>query len=86
MFEVLTKAELGFPYEGMTEFEDVEAGVKLLTQSTLVREAYLEAMSAHREVIKRTVTEQEGDVVPLTPAESLASALPAYLARRARLL
>ena len=86
VFEILTQDELGFPYEGMTEFEDVEGEMRLLTQSTLVKQAYLSEMSSHREAIRHAVTEQEGDVVALSPSESLASVLPAYLARRARLL
>ncbi|MBN1809239.1 MAG: DUF58 domain-containing protein [Planctomycetes bacterium] len=86
LFEIMTSAEQLFPYDGMTEFEDVEVGARMLTQSTLVRDAYLQAMHDHRESLRRAVAEYGGDVVPITPAMSLASVLPAYLARRARLL
>ena len=86
VFEVLTRAETDFPYEGMTEFEDVEGGARLATQSTLVRQAYVNSMAAHRDAVRQAVVGQEGDMVALSPAESLAAALPAYLARRARLL
>lgn len=85
-FEVMTEAERQFPYEGTVEFLDVEGGVRLPTQATVVRRAYLEALAVHRERISGVANEVGADFVALTPEEPLAEVLSRYLLARKRLM
>jgi hypothetical protein len=54
LFHTFDPAELSFPYEEMTEFEDLEDGGKLLVDASGIREAYLAEIKDFCEGVKRS--------------------------------
>ena len=49
VFQVLTRDEIDFPYEGDVEFEDVESGARALTNGAAIAESYRTEMRAFLE-------------------------------------
>ena len=86
LVEVLTRAEREFPFEGMVEFVDVEGTLRLPTQATVVRRAYLEALEEHRRRIAELAAEVGADFLALTPEDDLRRSLVRYLLMRRRFL
>lgn len=84
VFHVLDRAEVTFPFEGVTAFRDLETGMDVLTRPDDVRERYLAAI----EGLCREYAERLGaagvEYVRLDTHEPLDRALAAWLRTRAR--
>ena len=86
LFEILTAEEREFPYDGVVEFVDAEGPLRVPTQATVVRRAYLEALEEHRRRVSDFAAEVGADYVPLSPEEPLSEVLSRYLLARSRFL
>ncbi len=53
VFQVLDPAELRFPFESATVFEDIETGRTLFIDPASARKRYLEQFNAHNEALRR---------------------------------
>lgn len=52
LFHVVDPAEVTLPYEGLTLFDDLESNDELLVDPDDLRDAYLEAIQAHFELVE----------------------------------
>lgn len=82
IFHVMHPDEMDFPFHGMIKFDGLELGEKLLTRPQLIRPAYLRALKAYLEELRKGCERNRVDYVPLSTAKPLAEGLAAYLARR----
>jgi uncharacterized protein (DUF58 family) len=84
VFQVLDRAEVTFPFEESTQFQDLETGREVLTRPAEVRDAYLASLG---DIFAR-YTEAFGaagiEYVRLDTHDPLDAALSAWLAARAR--
>lgn len=85
VFHVLDPAELEFPYEGGTSFEDLETGLRLPVMANELRERYRALVREHTERLSRVFAEERIDYVLLDTARPLDHALFDYLSSRTRL-
>ena len=82
VFQVVSRAEIEFPYRGDTEFEDLESGQRLVTHAADVRHAYKDALAEFLERW-RTYSRAEGvDYTLLVTDTPLDDALREFLIRR----
>ena len=85
LFHVLDEAEVKFPFNGMTEFEDPETGDKLQVDASNFRADYLAEVAAFRDTYRRECFKSGIDYVPLDTSMQFDKALIEYLiSRRAR--
>ena len=54
VFQVLSQMELDFPFRDQYEFIDAETGEKLITQSSYIRQEYLEALAKHNRRLRES--------------------------------
>lgn len=84
VFQILDRAELTFPFQDATQFQDLETGHEVLTRPVDVRDDYLASMNA----MFARYTEAFGaagiEYLRLDTHEPLDAALSAWLAARAR--
>lgn len=81
-FRLLTPEEREFPYRDNFEFVDAETGEKLAAQGSYIRQAYIAALSAHTEKLKRGCSDMGADLVEMTTDAILSNAIAAYLSKR----
>ncbi len=82
VFQILSAMELDFPFRDQHEFIDVETGDKLITQASLIRQDYLDALEAHNRHLRESCLAMDVDFVPLGLSDWLGAALMAYLTKR----
>jgi len=85
VFHVLDPAELEFPYDGGTSFEDLETGLRLPVMASELRERYRALVREHTARLSRLFAEERIDYVLLDTARPLDHALFDYLSSRERL-
>ena len=84
VFHVLDPYELEFPFNGLVEFEGLEAEPKILTRPAEIRKSYLREMEAFRERLRHGCEKNQSHYVLANTAQSLPELLGAYLAFRLR--
>ncbi len=82
VFHVLHQDELTFPFEKNTQFQGLEAPVKLLTEPRALRKGYLEAVQRFLADVKRICSSVGADHVLISTADPLDGVLGNYLAFR----
>jgi uncharacterized protein (DUF58 family) len=85
VFQILSPEERDFPFRDLVEFVDAETGERILTQTSDVARAYLDAVETHIETLRRGCNEMNVDFVELRTDTRLDRALVDYLAKRRRL-
>ncbi len=86
VFHVLDPAELTFPFEDMTVFEDLETGERLPVIPERHRQRYREMMDEHLTSLSRLLLDARIDYALFDTAKPLDFALFEYLSRRERLV
>jgi uncharacterized protein (DUF58 family) len=85
LFHIMDEAEIGFPFDGMIEFEDPESHEELQVDASQFRKDYLKEVAAFRELYRRECHRSGVDYVPLDTSMAFDRALTEYLvARRVR--
>lgn len=84
VFHVQDAAELNFPFEGATLFQDLETGEELEIDPVAVRKTYLERMQSLSAFYRKGLTEMGADYHLVDTAQPYEHALSAYLNRRAK--
>jgi uncharacterized protein (DUF58 family) len=84
VFHVLHHDELEFPFEGTTRFDGLEVVQQLMTRPQLIRPAYLRAVRAYLDELRRGCDAHRCDYVLLDTSKPLGPALSEYLAGRLR--
>lgn len=85
VFHVLDPAELEFPFDEATRFEDLETGTVIPVVPETMRERYRELVDAHTARLGRLFAEDRIDYAVLDTGSPLDHALFTYLAGRERL-
>ena len=86
VFHVLDPAELTFPFDDVTVFEDLETGERLPVIPTQYRERYRKLMAEHLASLSRLLLDRRIDYCLFDTAKALDFALFEYLSRRERLV
>lgn len=84
VFHVQDAAELKFPFDGATLFQDLETGEELEIDPAAVRKTYLERMQQLSAFYQKGLTEIGADYHLIDTAQPYEHALSAYLNRRAK--
>jgi uncharacterized protein (DUF58 family) len=82
VFHVLDPAELEFPFEGASNFKDMETGEELPLVPGKVREGYLGLLGAHRTELQERFTAGRIDYAPVDTSKPLDQALFHFLLHR----
>jgi uncharacterized protein (DUF58 family) len=82
VFHILDPAELEFPFEGASNFRDMESGDEFPLVPAKVREGYLEQLRAHQEVLQDKFTAAQVDYGVLDTSKPLDRALFRFLLHR----
>ena len=85
VFHILDEAEIGFTFDAMTEFTDLETGERLLVSAGGMRAAYLEEMRRFLATCQKGCAGIRADYALLNTATPLEQALSEYLHRRSLL-
>lgn len=85
VFHVQDEAELSFPFEGATLFQDLETGAELEIDPVAVRKTYLERMESLSAFYREGLTEIGADYHQVNTAQPYEQALSAYLSRRTKI-
>lgn len=84
VFRVLDPAELAFPFEGASMFEDLESGRTLYVDARLAREQYQASFAAHARGLAELCNGHGVDLVTWTTDRPLVECLFEVLQARAR--
>ena len=84
VFHVLDDFELNFPFDKMTEFEDLETTRKLNVIPQYLRKEYLQLIHSHIEELRNRLTAIGVDYTLMNTKDPLDAALFAYLLRRSK--
>jgi uncharacterized protein (DUF58 family) len=84
LFHILDEAEVRFPFEGLTEFEDPEDDRRLTVDARGMREDYLAALEEFRGGLQAECNGCGVDYVPMDTSVSFDKALLEYLIQRQR--
>jgi uncharacterized protein (DUF58 family) len=82
LFHVLDEAEVHFPFEGIIEFEDVEADQRLTLDARGMKPDYLQSLSEFQDFYRRECARANIDYVPMDTSVSFDRALMEYLLSR----
>lgn len=85
VFHLLDPAELDFPFEGASTFEDLESGEQIPVVPDNARERYLELIRTHTERLQKLFSEKRVDYNLIDISKPLDFALFRYLAAREKL-
>lgn len=85
VFHVQDAAELNFPFEGATLFQDLETGEELEIDPAAVRKKYLERMEELSAFYRKGLTEIGADYHLIDTNQPYEHALSAYLNRRTKI-
>ena len=86
VFHVLDPAEIDFPYNEASRFQDLESGEEVPVIPEVFAEQYRKMMQEHIEAIRSKCSESRIDYVLLNTSKPLDEALFAYLGNRERLM
>lgn len=86
VFQVLDPAELEFPYEDASAFEDLESGDQIPIVPEALRDEYRRMIRAHVDAISQRCTASRIDYALLDSSKPLDHALFTYLSVRERLM
>ncbi len=84
VFQVLDPHELEFPFDGLTEFTDLETNERIVTSARSARTAYLEGFNRHQDAVKAMMADLGIDHVVFDTSQPLDLALAEWLHRRGR--
>lgn len=84
VFHVLDEFELNFPFDQMTEFEDLETTKRLNVIPQHLRQDYLQLIRGHIQELDRELSRLGVDYALMDTSKPLDAGLFAYLARRAK--
>lgn len=84
VFHLQDAAELEFPFQGATQFRDLETGEELEIDPTAVRDGYLEQIRQCCEFYRQGLSESGIDYQLINTRQPYDQALTAYLNRRSR--
>ena len=84
VFHILDNAELTFPFERISEFEDAESHETLAVAPQAIKEAYLEELEQFCSFYRRACQAGGIDYCLLNTAKPLDIALASYLSKRAK--
>jgi uncharacterized protein (DUF58 family) len=84
LFHILDEAEVKFPFEGVVEFEDPEAGDLLTLDARGMREDYQKSVEEFRQFYKDECAKANIDYVTMDTSVSFDKALLEYLIQRQR--
>ncbi|MEI8022442.1 MAG: DUF58 domain-containing protein, partial [Schlesneria sp.] len=82
VFHVLDEAEVNFPFDSLSDFEDPESGERLIVDAVGIRGDYLEAIRGLREHYKKDCLRMGADYVALDTSLPFDRALVEYLSQR----
>ncbi|MDC0278746.1 DUF58 domain-containing protein [bacterium] len=82
LFHVLDEAEVNFPYDGPTQFEDSESGQTVSVDASGFRQEYLDQLEAFRDRYREGCHQLRIDYVPLDTSMPFDKALTEYLMQR----
>ena len=82
VFQVMSRAEIEFPYRGDTEFEDLESGQRVVTHANDVKHAYKDQLSAFLERWRTHARGEGVDYTLLVTDTALDEGLREFLLRR----
>ncbi len=82
IFHVLDEAEVHFPFDGLSDFEDPETGERLVVDAAGIRGDYLGAVEELRQTYKTECLRMGADYVPLDTSLPFDRALVEYLSQR----
>lgn len=82
VFHVLDEAEVNFPFDTLSDFEDPESGDRLIVDAVAMRGDYLEAVRELRETYKKECLKMGADFVALDTSLPFDRALIEYLSQR----
>jgi uncharacterized protein (DUF58 family) len=85
VFHLLDEAEIGFSFEAMTEFTDLETGERLLVSASGMRAAYLDELRRFLAACEKGCAGVRADYALLNTSTPLDRALSEYLHRRSLL-
>ena len=84
VFHILDDFELNFPFDQMTEFEDLETTKKLNVIPQYLRREYLQLIHGHIEELDRELSKVGVDYTLMNSSKPLDAGLFAYLAKRVK--
>jgi uncharacterized protein (DUF58 family) len=84
LFHILDEAEVHFPFEGIVEFEDVEAPQKLTVDARNMRGDYLQSLGEFQKLYREECSKAGIDYVTMDTSVSFDKALMEYLLQRQR--
>lgn len=84
LFHILDEAEVHFPFEGLVEFQDVEADARLTADARGMRPDYLQALEEFRGHYRTECAKAGVDYVAMDTSVSFDRALMEYLVQRTR--
>jgi uncharacterized protein (DUF58 family) len=84
LFHILDEAEAHFPFEGIIEFEDVEAPQKLTVDARNMKGDYLQSLADFKSYYRAECSKANIDYVPMDTSVSFDKALMEYLLQRQR--
>jgi uncharacterized protein (DUF58 family) len=82
LFHVLDEAEVRFPFAGMVELTEPEAGDRLVIDADAARREYVDAVREFRDDYRATCVRAGIDYVPLDTSMQFDKALMGYLLSR----
>ena len=82
VFHVLDEAEVNFPFDSLSDFEDPESGERLIVDAIGIRGDYIDAIRELRDRYKRDCLKMGADYVPLDTSMPFDRALVEYLSQR----
>jgi uncharacterized protein (DUF58 family) len=82
VFQVMSRAEIEFPYRGDTEFEDLESGQRVVTHANDVKHTYKDQLSAFLERWRTHARGEGVDYTLLVTDTALDEGLREFLLRR----
>jgi uncharacterized protein (DUF58 family) len=82
LFHVMDEAEVKFPFEGLSDFEDPESGDRMIVDADGIRRDYLEAVEELRQQYRRECLNMGADYVALDTSMPFDRALVEYLSQR----
>jgi uncharacterized protein (DUF58 family) len=82
LFHVLDDAEVRFPFDGLSDFEDPETGERLVVDAAGIRGDYLGAVEELRQKYRHECLTMGADYVPLDTSMPFDRALVQYLSQR----
>jgi uncharacterized protein (DUF58 family) len=85
VFQVMDNAELTFPFNSMTEFSDLETGLKTTVSAEGIRELYMSELKAFFSAYEKGCADVRADYKLFDTGQPLELALSEYLYRRSKM-